>query len=80
MGDEAQRQAEAELDAAASKKRPRGFATLSPERRREISSKGGIVSHQMGRAHEFTQEEAREAGRKGGKATHANRRAAKAAP
>ena len=36
----------------------------------EIARKGGIAAHQAGTAHEFTQDEARAAGRKGGKATH----------
>lgn len=44
----------------------RGFASLSPERRREIASKGGKQSHFLGTAHTFTSEEAQEAGRKGG--------------
>lgn len=45
----------------------RGFASLSPEERREVARKGGIAAHKMGTAHEFTSEEARDAGRKGGK-------------
>jgi uncharacterized protein len=44
----------------------RGFARLSPERQREIASKGGKAAHALGRAHEFTSNEARKAGRKGG--------------
>lgn len=47
-------------------KHKRGFATLSPERRVEIASQGGKAAHLQGRAHRFTSEEAREAGRKGG--------------
>ena len=43
-----------------------GFASMSEERRREIASKGGKAAHQSGHANEFTPEEAREAGRKGG--------------
>lgn len=49
---------------AASKRR--GFASLSPERQREIASAGGRAAHEQGTAHQFTSEEAREAGRKGG--------------
>lgn len=50
----------------ASEKKPRGFAALSPERLREISSKGGRRAVELGVGHRFTSEEAREAGRKGG--------------
>jgi hypothetical protein len=41
----------------------------------EIARKGGKAAHSAGTAHEFTTEEARIAGRKGGRATHAKRRA-----
>lgn len=44
----------------------RGFASMDEARQREIASKGGKAAHQKGTAHEFTSEEAREAGRKGG--------------
>lgn len=44
----------------------RGFASMDPEKQREIASKGGKASHQNGNAHEWTSEEAQEAGRKGG--------------
>lgn len=44
----------------------RGFAALSPERRREISSSGGKAAHAMGKRHSWTTEEAQAAGRKGG--------------
>jgi general stress protein YciG len=40
----------------------------------EIARKGGKAAHSAGTAHEFTSEEARVAGRKGGRATHAKRR------
>lgn len=46
----------------------RGFASLSPERRREIASMGGKQAHLEGRAHQFTSEEAAAAWRKGGQA------------
>ena len=49
-------------------KKPRGFATLSVERRREIAQKGGRSAHALGVAHVFTPDEARAAGQKGGKA------------
>lgn len=43
---------------------------MSQEKRSGIASKGGIAAHVAGTAHEFTSEEAREAGRKGGAAAH----------
>lgn len=54
-------------------KRPRGFAILDAEKRREISSKGGKAAHAAGTAHEFNTESARKAGRKGGIAPHKTR-------
>lgn len=49
-------------------KSKRGFASMTPERRKEIASMGGKAGHAMGVAHKFTPEEAREAGRKAGRA------------
>jgi general stress protein YciG len=46
----------------------RGFASMDAEKQRRIASKGGRAAHEKGTAHEFTPEEAREAGRKGGEA------------
>jgi uncharacterized protein len=51
---------------AMNKDEPRGFATMAPARQREVASKGGRVAHERGLAHEFTSEEGRIAGRKGG--------------
>lgn len=51
----------------------RGFAGMDPERQREIARKGGRAAHQQGTAHEFTSEEARAAGRKGGQASRGGR-------
>ena len=48
----------------------RGFANLTPEKRSEVSSKGGKASQATGKAHRWTPEQAKEAGRKGGKAVH----------
>ena len=48
----------------------RGFASMDRNKQREIASKGGKAAHQKGTAHEWTCEEAREAGRKGGMASH----------
>ena len=56
------------------RKERRGFASMSPEKQREIASKGGKAAHQKGTAHEWTSEEAREAGRKGGMASHRRRK------
>jgi len=50
-----------------------GFASMDQAKQREIASKGGKAAHESGHAHEFTSEEAREAGRKGGLAAHRNK-------
>ena len=55
-------------------KEDRGFASMDRAKQREIASKGGKAAHQKGTAHEWTSEEAREAGRKGGQASHRRRR------
>ena len=47
-------------------KSKRGFASMDPERQREIASKGGRAAHEKGTAHEWSRDEARVAGRKGG--------------
>ncbi len=44
----------------------RGFASMDADKQREIARKGGRTAHERGTAHQFTPEEAREAGRKGG--------------
>ena len=46
----------------------RGFAGMNPDQQREIASEGGRAAHASGHAHEFTSEEARAAGSKGGEA------------
>ena len=46
----------------------RGFASMDEDKQREIASKGGKAAHEKGTAHEFTSEEARAAGREGGRA------------
>jgi general stress protein YciG len=48
------------------KKSRRGFASMTPEQRRAIASKGGKASQATGRAHQYTTEEAKVAGAKGG--------------
>ena len=55
------------------RKERRGFASMSPEKQREIASKGGRAAHQKGTAHEWTSEEARSAGRKGGQISRGGR-------
>jgi general stress protein YciG len=57
-------------------RRPRGFAAMDRTIVSAIARKGGKAAHTAGTAHEFTSDEAREAGRKGGRATHAKRRKA----
>ena len=51
----------------------RGFASMDEEKQREIASKGGKAAHEKGTAHEFTPEEAREAGHKGGETVSQDR-------
>ena len=52
----------------------RGFASMDPERQRQIASVGGKAAHLKGTAHEFTSEEARRAG----SMSHGNRQSANA--
>lgn len=49
-----------------SSRKPRGFAAMDPDKQKQIASLGGKAAHERGRAREFTSQEAREAGRKGG--------------
>ena len=51
----------------------RGFAAMDGGKQRQIASKGGKAAHEKGTAHEFTPEEARLAGKKGGEAVSRNR-------
>lgn len=51
----------------------RGFASMNPDKQKEIARKGGRAAHEKGSAHEFSAEEAREAGRKGGERVSADR-------
>jgi general stress protein YciG len=46
---------------------------MDPEKRRELAQQGGQAVHRLGKAHRFTPEEAREAGKKGGRALSQNR-------
>ncbi len=54
-------------------KERRGFASMAPEKQREIASKGGRAAHLKGTAHEWTSDEARRAGRKGGQISRGGR-------
>lgn len=55
------------------KRSNRGFASMDRERQKEIASKGGKAAHAKGTAHEWTPDEARVAGRKGGEAVSRDR-------
>ncbi len=66
--------------AAPRPKQRRGFAAMDPRLVAEIASKGGKAAHAAGTAHEFTADEARAAGRKGGLAPHARRRSGSQPP
>jgi general stress protein YciG len=61
-------------------RRPRGFAAMDRKLVSEIARKGGKAAHTAGTAHEFSSDEAREAGRKGGRATHARRQKTDSTP
>jgi general stress protein YciG len=50
--------------ATTQERRLRGFAAMSPEKKKEIASMGGRAAHACGRAHQFSSEEARAAGKK----------------
>jgi|HubBroStandDraft_4_1064222.scaffolds.fasta_scaffold68116_2 general stress protein YciG len=60
-------------------KSKRGFASMDPKLVADIARKGGKAAHVAGTAHTFSSDEAREAGKKGGVAAHAKKRA-QAAP
>ncbi|MDQ3023057.1 MAG: KGG domain-containing protein [bacterium] len=59
------------------RRRGRGFASMDPERVSEIASMGGKAAHAQGVAHEWTTDEARAAGRKGGQSSRGARSAGK---
>ena len=62
-----------EMPGGERRKERRGFASMSAEKQREIASKGGRAAHMKGTAHEWTSEEARNAGRKGGQISRGGR-------
>lgn len=65
--------AETSAETVVTPKKRCGFAAMDRRKVSEIASKGGKAAHAAGTAHQFTSEEAREAGRKGGKAAHKRR-------
>ena len=66
--------AEASTPAAEKPRKSRGFAAMDPQLVSELAKRGGKAAHRAGTAHQFTSDEARVGGRKGGMATHAKRR------
>ncbi len=65
---------ESSMDDSGSRKTSnRGFAAMDPEKQRRIASEGGRAAHRQGVAHEWSRDEAREAGRKGGQIVSQNR-------
>jgi general stress protein YciG len=60
-------------DTAPRGRQRRGFAVMDPALQRELASRGGRASHAKKRGHEWSRDEAREAGRKGGKASRGGR-------
>ena len=69
---QAVREGQASESKKASGRSRRGFASMDPEKQRQIARKGGKAAHEKGTAHEFTRDEARIAGRKGGIAVSRN--------
>lgn len=54
-------------------KKLRGFAAMSPEKRREIASLGGKTAQITGKGHRWTSDTAKVAGKKGGLAPRQRR-------
>jgi hypothetical protein len=50
-----------------SDRRGRGFASMEEDRQREISARDGRSAHRSGNAHEFSREERRRGGQRGGR-------------
>jgi general stress protein YciG len=72
MNSDDQRNVSAE-DRGVEKRSTRGFAAMSPEKQKQIASEGGRAAHRQGVAHEWSSDEARTAGRKGGQTVSQNR-------
>jgi general stress protein YciG len=75
-----QTQSTQSTETSAKPRKPRGFAAMDPKLVSELAKRGGKAAHQAGTAHQFTSDEARVAGRKGGMATHAKRRVSSIPP
>lgn len=60
-------------DSSERKTSNRGFAAMDPEKQRRIASEGGRAAHRQGVAHEWSRDEARQAGKKGGQIVSQNR-------
>jgi uncharacterized protein len=58
----------------ATKRRGGGFAAMDRKRLRAIAREGGLAAHAEGKAHQFTSEEARRAGKKGGRSVSRDRK------
>src|ERR1700722_9186657 len=69
----ASKPAERSFDMQGTRTASRGFASMDAMKQREIARKGGRAAHVKGTAHEFTKDEARAAGRKGGERVSTNR-------
>ena len=54
-------------------RRRQGFATMDPEKQRQLARLGGKAAHAKGTGHEWTSEEARKAGAKGGSISRGGR-------
>jgi uncharacterized protein len=68
------RNQERQESSSAPRRSARGFAAMDRERQRQIASEGGRAAHRQGVAHQWSSEEAREAGRKGGQNSRRNKR------
>jgi uncharacterized protein len=68
-----QQQSQGQQSQGQQRRSNRGFASMDPSRQKEIASKGGKAAHAKGTAHEWTPDEARQAGRKGGEAVSRDR-------
>ena len=58
----------------------RGFASMERNKLRQVASEGGRAAHKKGSAHQWTQEEAQAAGRKGGLAAAHRKQTLSSAP
>jgi len=72
-GDSAARNEGAAESGASTRRSNRGFASMDRTKQREIASKGGRAAHEKGTAHEWSADEARAAGRKGGQVSRGGR-------